>query len=42
MENDMQVSMKMIKNMVKVSIHGIMEENILVDGIKENNMEKVI
>jgi hypothetical protein len=34
--------MKMIKNMVKVRIHGIMEENILVDGIKENNMEKDI
>ena len=31
----------MIKNMVKVLLNGLMEENIREDGNVENNMEEV-
>lgn len=33
--------MKMIKNMVKVHLYGVMEENMQENGGKENNMVKV-
>ncbi len=42
MENIMKVTLKMIKNMGKVNLDGQMEENILVDGLMENNMEEDI
>jgi len=33
--------MKMIKNMDKVHLYGVMVENMWENGGKENNMEKV-
>ena len=42
MEESMSANINMIKNMEMVHLNGQMVENILVNGIRENNMEKVL
>ena len=41
MEEDMKVTIKMIRKMVTVYIYGLMEENTKENGKMANNMEKV-